>query len=150
MSNFSKIYDHILDSTLWEASPEARLVFLGMTFAADLDGKLLTRTTSALARRLNLPEDYVEKGLAVVTAPDAKSANKAFEGRRVVPIDGGWLVVSKPDYIRHQSATQSAWAEKKARYRANKAAQEARKPTAASETREAMRLGRLASREGGK
>lgn len=138
MGTFSKIVDSILDSTLWEESPEARLVFLGMTFASDLDGELLTRTRSALARRLNLPEDYLDRGLAVLTSPDPASANQAHEGRRVVPIDGGWLVVSKRRYVDSQTKKQSKWAEQKAAWRASKQA---------SEAREAARVGRLAARE---
>lgn len=139
MANFSKIYDHILDSTLWEESPETRLVYLGMTFASDLDGNLQTRTMSALARRLNLPESYVEKGLLPLTEPDPKSANTAYEGRRIVPVQGGWLVVSKPEYVKRQTAAQVQWAEKKAKWRAKRAG--------GSEAKDAARLGRLASRE---
>ncbi len=124
MANFSKIYDHILDSTLWEEIPEARLVLLGMAFASDLDGKLFTRTKSALARRLNLTEDYIDRGLAPLLLPDPNSANKEYDGRRVVPIDGGWLVVSKSKYVGNQSSEQAKWAEKKARWRAKRAAME--------------------------
>lgn len=123
MAHFSKIVDSILDSTLWEECPEARLVFLGMTFASDLDGELLTRTKSALARRLNLSEEYLDKGLAVLTAPDPNSANPEYEGRRVVPIEGGWLVVSKRRYVESQTKKQARWAEQKANWRARRALQ---------------------------
>lgn len=97
-------------------------MFLGMTFASDLDGELLTRTKSALARRLNLDEDYLDRGLAVLTAPDPNSANSAYEGRRVVPIDGGWLVVSKRKYVDSQTKKQAKWAEQKAKWRARQVA----------------------------
>lgn len=122
MSEFSKIKTTILDSTLWEESPEARLVFLGMVFASDLDGNLMTRTDTALARRLNLEPDFLERGLAVITAPDPQSANQEYDGRRVVRQDGGWLVVSKRRYVDEQTGKQKAWAEKKARWRERKRA----------------------------
>jgi hypothetical protein len=121
MGLFSKVEDRILDSTLWEEPPEARLVFLGMLFASDLDGNLPIRTESALARRLNLTPEFLEKGLAICMAPDPRSGNPDHEGRRVIRTEDGWLVVSKAKYVAGQTSQQQAWAAKKARWRARQA-----------------------------
>lgn len=94
-----KIYgDLLLNSTLWEESPEARLVFFGMLALADFDGAIQIPLVSTLARILNLPIRYVERGLAVLEAADPHSRSPVEEGRRVLRTHAGWKLTNHSKY----------------------------------------------------
>lgn len=96
---FVKIYgDLLLSSALWEESPEARLVFIGMLALAEFDGAINIPLVATLARRLNLPIDYVERALSVLEAPDSRSRSPEEEGRRVLRTHTGWEVTNHSKY----------------------------------------------------
>jgi hypothetical protein len=148
---FVKIYgSRLMTSSLWDETPEARLVFLSLLAIADRDGFVDVPNEKALARVLNLPPDYLERALVVLMAPDDGSRNKAFEGRRVLREGSGWLCVSYKDYRDYRSPKQEATRERVARWRAGKAGAPARAeetPEDRAERRELERLAHHGARE---
>lgn len=110
MSNgFVKIYgSKLISSSLWDEAPEARLVFLGMLALADQNGIVDTPNERALARMLNLPEEWIAKALAVLMAPDEGSRTDVEEGRRVVRCGTVYRCVNYERYREFRSAKQEA------------------------------------------
>lgn len=109
-NGFVKIYgDRLLNSTLWEEAPEVRLVFISMLAIADRAGFVdCPAGVPTLARRINLPTDYIERALAILEAPDPRSRSKSEEGRRLLRKDGGWLVVTYMDHREYRTHKQEA------------------------------------------
>jgi len=122
MSGFVKIYgSKLITSSLWDESPEARLVFLSMLAIADASGFIDIPNVKALARVLNLEQDYVDRALAVLMAPDAGSRTDDYEGRRVLRDGSGWRCVNYEKYREFRTAQQEANRLRVERHRANKA-----------------------------
>ncbi len=99
---FVKIYgDKLMDSTLWLEPPEVRLVFLSMLAVADENGVIDVPGLRALARKLNLPLEYLEPALERLMEPDPDSRSEAEDGRRVLKRqrpDVGWQCVNYEAY----------------------------------------------------
>jgi len=116
---FAKIYgDKLLRSTLFLEPPEARLVFLAMLAMADADGVVDVPGVRALANALNLDVDYIRRALAILEAPDPDSRSKAEEGRRVLQLETGWVLVNYRKYREHRTQKQEDTRVRVAKHRA--------------------------------
>ena len=133
---FVKIYgSKLIASSLWDEAPEARLVFLSMLALADATGYVDVPNEKALARVLNLPQEWITKALAVLEAPDGGSRSPDFEGRRVLREDAGWRCVNYEKYREYRSVEQEKKRLKVAQWREKK------------EREEELRIARMAVRE---
>jgi hypothetical protein len=116
---FVKIYgDKLITSSLWDEPPEARLVFLAMLAIADARGYVDIPNERALARVLNLPDDYVAKALGVLMAPDTGSRSPDHDGMRLLREGSGWLCVNYEKYREYRSPAQEATRQRVAKHRA--------------------------------
>ena len=90
-----------------------------MLAMADQEGNVRGNLTSLAMFARETVQDTKE-ALSVLSAPDPESGQPDMEGRRIVPIDGGWHLVTHPFY-REQGMSQEAreyWRQKKRVYRA--------------------------------
>ena len=117
MSGYVKIYGSILGSSVWAEAPTTRIVWITMLAMADATGKV-EASVSGLARFANVTMAEARKALEALAAPDEDSKSKEYEGRRVKPTDGGWLILNYLKYREMRSAKQVAEALRKADYRA--------------------------------
>lgn len=129
--SFVKLYGSILNSSLWMECLEARLLFMGMLAAAGADGVVRIVSLRALAHKMNLTVEQTKTGLAVLEAPDPESRSQAHEGRRVLPVEGGWLVVNHRLYREFRSERQEADRLRKKAERAASGTQRTRPRTSA-------------------
>jgi len=119
---YGKIHQSFFDSSINDADPMTRLVFIGMVTLSDQSGKL-DITRESLSRRLNLPKQDVDHAIDVLSAPDDLSRSPELDGRRIVPVDParswGWVVVNKSIYrhTREEERREQA-AERKRQQRA--------------------------------
>lgn len=127
---FVKIYgDRLLDSTLWLEPPDVRLVFLSMLAVADQDGVVDVPGIRALARKINLPVDYVEPALARLMEPDPDSRSQSHEGRRVLARprpDVGWVCVNYESYREFRGRKTELARQRQARKRERDAGRDER------------------------
>lgn len=97
---FAKIFTQILDSSLAE-DWQARVVFEDLLKLCDING-VVDMTHEAIARRTNVPQDIVKRGIAELEKPDPRSRNPEHEGRRIVRLDEhrdwGWLICNYAHY----------------------------------------------------
>ncbi len=75
----------------------AKLLFLTMIPLANQEG-FVSASLDGLADFARLTESETEEALEILEGPDRKSRNKANEGRRVKPVEGGWQILG---YERH-------------------------------------------------
>lgn len=96
-TGFVKIYASILDSTIWMETDETRILWITLLCMADPQGVVIS-SLPGLAKRANLSLEICIKGLEVLAAPDPHSQSQALGGARIVPVDGGWVIVNSAKY----------------------------------------------------
>lgn len=98
---YGKIHVSFFDSSIADADPMTRFIFIGMIVLSDQHGRIDV-TPMALARRLNVSREDVDKAIDILSRPDPLSRSSDHGGSRVVPIDParswGWIVVNKKQY----------------------------------------------------
>lgn len=124
---YVKIFASILDSSVWDESPETRLVWITMLLMADEHG-FVRGTPHSIARRAVVSPDGAARALAVLEAPDLRSHTIEHDGRRIESVDGGWLVLNYAKYREMRTRKQVKEAEKKRRQRARVASDEGTSP----------------------
>jgi len=94
-----------------------------VTILAQKDAEgLVHNTVAGLGKDAELTYDEARAAIHVLESPDPKSTSKDEEGRRIKPVEGGWIVVNHWKYrdemqkIRQENARRQR--EKRARDRA--------------------------------
>ncbi len=95
------------------------LVLADSTGAVDM-------TPEAISRRTNVPQPEVEKYIAELCQPDARSRSDLHEGKRLIPLDDrrewGWLIVNYQHYraIKDEEARRAYFRTAQREYRKGK------------------------------
>lgn len=105
-STYTKVYKSILSSSVWRGSKELKVLWTTMLVMADKDG-FVEATVPGLAHFAGLSVQETLESLHVLLSPDEFSRTKAYEGRRVEEIEGGWLIFNHSKY-RDMSPTDDA------------------------------------------
>jgi hypothetical protein len=117
MSGFVKLYQSILDSSIWLAEDHVRLVWLTMLAMADQHGNVIA-SIGGLAHRARVSREATEKALLVLGSADHDSKDPANEGRRIAPLEGGgWVVLNHGKYREIRTPHQVQTADRVARWR---------------------------------
>lgn len=120
---YTKLFQSIVTSSLWSEDSDTCKTWVTLLAMADKNGEVLA-TVPGLARICALPIPAVEAAIAKFEAPDAYSRTKDDEGRRVQPIEGGWLILnhakyrdmaSREDQKRQNAERQRRFRERQAR-----------------------------------
>lgn len=107
MITYTKLFHSILDSTIWQESKEARLVWITMLAMVDRDG-VVRASVPGLADRAKVEIEACKAALRRFKSPDEYSRSKEFEGRRIEDVDGGWLLLNHGKYREQLSAADRA------------------------------------------
>jgi hypothetical protein len=94
---FAKLFSSITESSLWSEPKEVRLLFVTMLAKADQTG-LVEASLPGLARVANLSLDETITALQILQAPDPYSKNPDNEGRRVLQVPRGFVLLNYEDY----------------------------------------------------
>lgn len=117
MGGFVKIYQTILDSSIWLEDQAVRIVWLTMLAMADSEG-FVCASVGGLAHRARVERDDCDRALEVLSSPDPDSKDPSNEGRRIEKVDGGWFVLNHGKYREMRSQKQIATAKRVAKHRA--------------------------------
>lgn len=123
MSGYTKLFSSIIASTIWRAPNETRLVWITMLALADRHG-VVEASIPGLADLARVSVDRCRVALVELAAPDPDSRTPDLEGRRIMPIDGGWSIVNHHKFRQKMSADdrREYLRLKQAEYRAKKKA----------------------------
>lgn len=113
---FVKLYNTLLDSSVWLESGDTRLLWITMLCAADSNG-VVRASVGGLAHRARIDRKACEKGLAVLCSPDDDSRSTEYEGRRIERIEGGWLILNHRKYRELRTESQLKAAARQKRHR---------------------------------
>lgn len=97
MSGYTKLFESILDSTIWGESAETRVVWITM-LAMRNRNHMVEASLPGLAHRARVPLEAAEKAVKKFLAPDHFSRSKEHDGRRIKSVDGGWLILNGEKY----------------------------------------------------
>lgn len=119
--HFNKLFSTILDSTLWQESPETTKVWITMLAMADRNGEVQA-SVPGLAHRAVVSLDECKKALECFMSPDPYSRTEDHEGRRIAEIEGGWVLLNHSKYRKLMSVEERREynRKKQAEYRAKK------------------------------
>jgi hypothetical protein len=95
--HFTKLFNSILDSTIWQESKETKLVWITMLAMCDKSGEIHA-AIPGLAARAGVTIDECEKALECLKSEDKYSRTKVENGRRISEIDGGWALINHGKY----------------------------------------------------
>jgi hypothetical protein len=102
---FTKLFNSILDSTIWQEPLETKVVWITMLAMVDRNGELHA-SIPGLARRAGVTIQQCHKALSCLESPDQYSRTKEHEGRRIEEIDGGWRLLNHGKYRALLSAEE--------------------------------------------
>lgn len=102
-SGYTKLFSSILASTIWREPNHVRLVWITMMAMADKDG-VCEASIPGLADLARVPLADCEDALQRLSSPDAYSRTPDHDGRRIEPVDGGWLLLNHAKYREKMSA----------------------------------------------
>lgn len=121
MSGYTKLFNSILDSTIWGESDGTRLVWVTLLAMSDKNGEVQS-SVPGLAHRARVSLEDAEAALECLQSPDAYSRTPEHSGRRIAPIDGGWVLLNHAKYRRLLSTEERREykAQKQKEYRSKK------------------------------
>lgn len=100
---FTKVYESILDSSIWFECSDTRCVWFTLMALADQNGNV-SNTIPGLARRA-FPRPEIEEAIKLTEAalslfmsPDKYSRSEEDDGRRLRKVDGGWFLINHKAY----------------------------------------------------
>jgi hypothetical protein len=97
MSGYTKLFNSIIDSTVWRESKDVKIVWITMLAKCDKNG-LVEASLPGLADAAKVTMDECKAALMVLMSPDPYSRTKEHEGRRIAECDGGWQVLNHGKY----------------------------------------------------
>lgn len=103
MSGYTKLFSSIIASTIWRADDKTRIVWITLLAMADRRG-IVEASMPGLADMARMSLSACRQALDELEAPDEYSRSKEHEGRRILPISGGWLIVNYAKYRNQMSA----------------------------------------------
>jgi hypothetical protein len=96
---FTKLFNTIVTSTIWQEDDKTRIVWITMLAIADASG-IVSASIPGLASVANVDVDSTRVAVKKLEDVDPDSRTKDHEGRRIEPIDGGWRILNYQKYRR--------------------------------------------------
>ncbi len=112
---YVKIFQDILDSSIWDEDLATRIVWLTMLIMADEQG-VVRASISGIRRRAGVTSHEIQSAISTLTGPDIDSKDQSYAGRRVERIDGGWVVLNYKKYREIRTKKQLQDAERQRRH----------------------------------
>jgi 5-methylcytosine-specific restriction endonuclease McrA len=102
MANYTKLFNSIVTSTIWTEDDKTRIVWITMLAICDQNGEVQA-SIPGLARLSGVSVADAEMAIGKLLSPDKHSRTPDHEGRRIVPIEGGWELLNHAKYRRMAS-----------------------------------------------
>ncbi len=96
---FTKLFNTIVTSTIWQEDDKTRIVWITMLAIADAAG-VVSASIPGLASVSNVDTEAARAAVAKLQDIDPDSRTKDFDGRRIEAIDGGWHILNYAKYRR--------------------------------------------------
>lgn len=99
MTGFTKLHRSILDSSVWDQDHATRVVWVTFLAMSDPSGNVIASQRRQLSSA-NVSKAEYDRAIEILTTPDPESKSPEHDGRRILPIPGGWHLVT---YAKHRA-----------------------------------------------
>lgn len=120
---YVKVFGSILNSSVWCADVETKVVWITLLLLADGEG-CVWGAVPGIARQAGVDVDACRRAIQFLSDPDPDSRTPDEQGRRIIAIEGGWRIVTARKYREMQTNGQRLASARARRYRERKAAGE--------------------------
>lgn len=96
-TGYTKLFSDIITSTIWQEPNDCRVLWITMLALKD-EANICRATVPALSKLCNISLEQCESYLDQFQQPDKYSRSQDFEGRRIEPVDGGFLILNGQKY----------------------------------------------------
>jgi len=117
MSGFTKLVPEIIQSSIWNEPSDVRIVWITLLAMKDENG-YVQGDARTIARLANVPTESAEEALRVFQAPDEGSKTPDNDGRRIMRLSGGWIVLNHDIYRAHDDIKREQTRERVRKHRA--------------------------------
>lgn len=97
MAGFTKLFGSLLASTVWRESDKVRIVWITLLAMTDQRG-IAEGSIPGIADLARVSIEDCETALGRLQEPDQYSRSPEHDGRRIVPVEGGFLVLNHAKY----------------------------------------------------
>lgn len=97
MNGYTKLFHSILASSVWSEDDQTRIVWITLLAMADQHGEIQA-SIPGVARLAGVSLQATEAAIAKFLGPDPYSRTPDNEGRRLLPMTGGWVVSNHAKY----------------------------------------------------
>ena len=97
MAGYSKLFSSIVTSSIWCEDNATLRVWIAMLATCNAAGEV-EGSIPGFASLCRIPIDDMRKSIERLLSPDPDSRTPDNEGRRIVPIRGGWLILNYEAY----------------------------------------------------
>jgi hypothetical protein len=94
---YVKLFQKILDSTIWLEDDRTRIVWITLLAMCDEDG-IVDAPLPAIANRARVDLESCTGAILKFQQPDLDSRTTEHDGRRIQKVDGGWLILNHKKY----------------------------------------------------
>jgi hypothetical protein len=97
LNGYTKLYASLIHSTIWREPHHVRVLWITMLAMCDA-GAVVSASIPGLADAAHITLDECLDGLQRLSSPDPYSRTKDHSGRRIIEVDGGWLIINRNKY----------------------------------------------------
>jgi len=97
MSGYTPLFPEIVNSSIWNEDAKTCKVWVTFMALADAQGNVYG-SASGLAPTCRMSVSECKTAINILMAPDPESRSGEEEGRRLIPIEGGWHLVNHKKY----------------------------------------------------
>jgi len=97
MSGYTPLFGEIVTSSIWNEDAYTCKVWVTLMALADIDGNVFA-AAAGLAPVARVSIEQCKKAIQILSSPDPESRSDEQEGRRIIPIEGGWHIVNHAKY----------------------------------------------------
>lgn len=105
VSGFTKLFESIIHSTVWETEMHVKITWITMLAMANRNGDVCA-SVPGLAKAAGVSLAQVLDALKILSSPDKWSRTKAHEGRRIEEMEGGWHLLNYTKYREQRDADE--------------------------------------------
>ena len=117
MESYAKLYQRILDSSVWKQPSDIRIVWITLLALKDENGCVFGGE-GWLADRARVGDEVCHRALKIFKAPDKRSRTVTNDGRKIEDIEGGWRILNHHLYRDGIEDMREKWRRQKANQRA--------------------------------
>lgn len=127
LAGFAKLFASIVTSSVWCEDDATLRVWVAMLATSDAEG-LVQGSIPGFANLARVTVPQMEHAVERLSSPDKFSRTPAHGGRRIEPIEGGWIILNYGLYRQQAQAKEGSNAPAMRAYRKRKREEEFREP----------------------